>query len=126
MGGIFLFHAILTGTALLMAVVAKIYEKSRGKPDKSKRVPSAITPPHRIVSALNNDGVPNSSFKAHQRPTICIDDTDDMSVSSQLSDVEMEQVRKDTKRISTIQKTDMIALEDKLIGCHHGQVGRAR
>jgi hypothetical protein len=117
MGGIFIFHAMLTGAALLMAIVAKIYEKSLGKPDKSKRASSAITPPHRI-SAINNDGIPNHPLKVHQMPNIRFLDstrkTDDVSVSSQPSDVELE-VRKELKRVSAIQKTDMIALEDKLI-----------
>jgi hypothetical protein len=117
MGGIFIFHAMLTGAALLMAIVAKIYEKSRGKPDKAKRASSAITPPHRI-SATHNNGVPNRSLKVHQMPNIRFLDstrTDDVSVSSQLSDVELE-VRKELKRISAIQKTDMIALEDSQVG----------
>jgi hypothetical protein len=97
-----------------MAVVAKIYEKKRGKP--AKRASTAITPPRRI-SAINIDGLPNRpSLKAHQMPTIrFLDEIDNVSVSSQLSDVEMEQVQKEIKMISAIQKTDMIALEDKLI-----------
>jgi hypothetical protein len=112
MGGMLIFHAMLTGADLLMAIVAKIYEKSLGKPDKSKRALSAITPPHHI-SAINNDGVPNRSLKAHQMLTIHFDEYDDVSVSSRLSDVELEPVRKEFKKFTTIQKTDMIALEDK-------------
>jgi hypothetical protein len=48
-------------------------------------------------------------------PSICFDEADDMSVTSKLSDVEMEQVRKEIKRIATIQMTDMVALDDKFI-----------
>jgi hypothetical protein len=113
MGGIFVFHTILSSAALIMAISAWFWERSPGQAarqaaKKEKRRLLQTQGPEPTSTAL-----PESDLQ--EGPSIRFDFPNDSSEASELSDVEIEHLRKSMRRLATVQKRDMIAVEEKLM-----------
>jgi hypothetical protein len=112
MGGIFVFHTILTSAALIMAIAAWFWERRTGQAvKKEKRRPPQTQSLEPTSTALPESDSP-ALWKGH---SVRFNIPDDSSDASELSDVEMEHMRKLIRSLSTVQKQDMITVEDRLI-----------
>jgi hypothetical protein len=119
MGGIFVFHTILTGAALIMAISAWFWERRPG-PGQAARQAARRSTKMEDRRLLQTQGTKPTSTALSQSalqtgPSIPSDLTNDTSEASELSDVEIENLRNSMRRLATVQKGDMIAVEEKLI-----------
>jgi hypothetical protein len=113
MGGIFVFHTILSGAALIMAISAWFWERRPGQAARQAAKKEKRRNPQTQGTEPTSTALSESAFQ--KGPSIRFDSPDDSSEASELSDVEIEHLRKSMRRLATIQKRDMISVEEKLI-----------
>jgi hypothetical protein len=113
MGGIFVFHTILSGAALIMAISAWFWERRPGQAARQAAKKEKRRNPQTQGNEPTSTALPESALQ--KGPSIRFDSPDDSSEASELSDVEIEHLRKSMRRLATIQKRDMISVEEKLI-----------